>query len=229
MSALDHIVNRHARNQARANQADLAHEILALHGPGAFASPRKLAVCHETGHVIVAVLDGVTIEYVEVFKQTVEQERGGAVAIQMRAMGMPDSGWAGYTGFRDSPFASDMPGTRSDIRTLDLPEFHHMLRMTLAGLAGEMILHGDPPEASSLDEIQVSQMACLARAKGNTFIAQTVWRDRLLECMKLIRENERTAQKVMALLDSKDRVEHDELYSLLDAANDNFKRSEQTA
>lgn len=228
-NAIDQIVDPQARARHHDAESEIGRDIFHVHGPDAFHAPRELAVCHETGHVIVAALDGVTIEYSEVFSQSVGKELGAAVAQQVRAMGLPETGWAGFTGFRDSPFPSDMPGKRYEVLTLDLPAFHHLIRMSLGGIAGEMVLYpGAVPAASSIDEKVLSQTACMSRARGNAFIAQTVWCDRLEECLKAIKQNEATARRIIALFDQTDRVDGTALELAL-SANDNFKRGEQAA
>ena len=185
------------------------HDIFRQHGPKAFLMPRDLAVCHEVGHVIVATVDAVSIEYVEVTGRTVAE---------LAKIGLPpgDLAWGGFTGFADSPFPLDMSGRPVDIVKLDLPSFQHAVRMELGGIAGEHVLYdGEIPAASSLDERMFSQHACAMRARGNTDIAKIAWRDLFEETCSIIEQNRETAGELIAAFENKDRLEGPELQEVL--------------
>ena len=186
------------------------HDIFRQHGPKAFLMPRDLAVCHEVGHVIVATVDAVSIEYVEVTGRTVAE---------LAKIGLPpgDLAWGGFTRFADSPFPLDMPGRPTDVVTLDFASFQHAVRMELGGIAGEQVLYdGEIPAASSLDERMFSQHACEMRARGNTEIAKIVWRDLLKETCSTIARNEDLAGELITAFNDKDRLEGPELQEILD-------------
>jgi hypothetical protein len=194
------------------------HCIFLQHGPEALLMPRGLAVCHEVGHVIVATVDGVSIEYVEVTGQTVAEVCKMDDAA-LAKIGLPpgDFAWGGFTRFADSPFPLDMSGRPEDIVTLDFPSFQHLVRMELGGIAGEYVLYdGEIPAASSLDERMLSQHVCEKRARGNTDIAQIAWRDLLKETCSTIEQNRATAGKLIAAFENKDRLEGPELQEILD-------------
>jgi len=196
-------------------------DIFLRHGPEALLMPRDLAVCHEVGHVIVATVDGVSIEYVEVTGQTVAELCACKMDdAELAKNGLPPSdylAWGGFTRFADSPFPLDMPGTPADIVTLDLPEFQHMVRMELGGIAGELVLYdGEVPAASSLDERLLSQHACEMRARGNTDIAKTVWRGLFKDTCDTITRNDGVAGELITAFENKDRLETPELQEILD-------------
>lgn len=216
MSAIDDfVVESKARDALNARMVGEAFEAFQREGGAAFDAPRELAVAHEIGHVIVAWVDGVTLDYSEVFPVNSIDEVGFAVAQQMKAKGMPLSGWSGFTHWCASPYPSDLSG-KHDITQVDLPTFHHHVRMTVAGLAGERVLYGKPvPGASSLDELALAQSMCLGRARGQHFIAKKVWEDRWTETIKIINQHKDTGRRLMALFDNKDRIETDEIYSVL--------------
>jgi hypothetical protein len=200
------------------------HDILLQHGPGAFIQPRPLAVAHEVGHVIVAAIDGVSIEYVEVNGPTADElfasKMDGIGRARLKESGLPHGDeriWGGFTRFADSPFPLDMPGDAADIVTLDLSAFQHIVKMELGGIAGEHVLYdGEIPAASSLDERILSQHACAMRAHGNTDIAQFVWRDLFKADCEIIDRNEDVAGDLVAAFENKDRLEGPELQEILD-------------
>jgi hypothetical protein len=79
-----------------------------------------------------------------------------------------------------------MPGTVTDTRTMDAPSFNHAIRMTIAGLCGECLIHGNVPEASSLDEVILSQSYCLGRT-GAHQSAESLWQGLWAEACATIR------------------------------------------
>jgi hypothetical protein len=231
-NALNSIADPQSLEAHQAAELGVTRELLLTKGPDAFAAPRELAVCHETGHVIVAALDGVTIEYVEVIPESMDS-LGPDIARRARAMGFPESGWHGYTAWETSPYPSDRKKTKFNVVEIDLPAFQHFIRMEIGGICGELVLFDGPvPDGSSIDEKLLSQSACMTRARGQTFIAQQVWSGLYQETCRAIKRNESTARKLIAAFDHKDRLEGDEVHSILEAglsANDNEKRAARVA
>jgi hypothetical protein len=86
---LDAFIDPEVGARHKAAEYAIGYELLQTHGPTAFAAPRDLTVAHETGHVIVAALAGVTIGSVEVECQSVAKVLGVDAARKAAALGFP--------------------------------------------------------------------------------------------------------------------------------------------
>jgi hypothetical protein len=88
-------------------------------------------------------------------------------------------------------------------------------RMLIGGICGECVLYrGTVPEASSLDEIMLSQALCAERT-GSHETAKILWDDVWRETCVTIKRHEPIARKLIAAFDTKDIVEGQELHAIL--------------
>jgi hypothetical protein len=94
-------------------------------------------------------------------------------------------------------------------------QFIHRIRTLIGGICGESMLYsGTVPEASSLDEIMLSQALCFDRT-GSHVNAKSLWNDVWRETCITIKRHEPIARKLIAAFDQKDIVEGPELHAIL--------------
>jgi hypothetical protein len=198
---------------------------VSQHGIAALAMPRDLAVCHEVGHAVTAAADGVTVARAEVFGKTMIQyfgEKHGRPLTRPERRRLARSGydlaskhWGGFTTWGTSPFPTDNAGTYFNPKSGELPAFIHHIVMLIGGICGELMLYsGTVPEASSLDEIMMSQALCFGRT-GSHEAAESLWNGVWRETCITIKRYEPVARKLIAAFGNKDVVEGPELHTIL--------------
>lgn len=163
----------------------IAYNIMRKHGPRAFEMPKRAAAIHEAGHVVINAILGIRNTL-----SLIDQKRGGD--------GQPL--WFGFT-----DVAGDM--------LVDTPEcpasFDDTLaraRATYAGIAAEDVLAGDDRrEASSLDEVVMSQLLAERAAELGGRDGESLWQSEVAAwCMRQIAVNQEIhGQIVTALLNRK--------------------------
>jgi hypothetical protein len=224
-SAFNCVVDPVAQRELGGALKGCVDNYLEQHGAVAFIMPRDLAVCHETGHVIVAVADGVAVERIEVFGRTtlqIFQDARGRPPTRVERRRLVAAGydiysknWGGFSTWGPSPFASDRAGTRSDLKCADPATFGHAVRMLIGGICGEHVLYDGPvPKASSLDETMLSQGLCVART-GSHEAAQSLWNELWRETCVAIKRREAAAREIIAAFDHRDIVGGAELHAII--------------
>jgi hypothetical protein len=143
--------------------------ILAQHGPRAFEAPKHAAAIHEAGHVVAHVLAGNRVQ-----RTRIAERRPGV--------------WLGFTETR----------SRHWLRPRSPAQFLQVARSLYAGYAAERMLDQDFREASSIDEIVMSQLAAAMAANILNTDEETYWQTEvhLAVCTSLGRNG--TALKMIA-------------------------------
>jgi hypothetical protein len=259
MSMIDDIADPQVRRLLMLDAHDFAKEAIAQQGARALANPRPDTAFHEASHAVVFSLEGVPVEYVEIwelsqFKKRRDFERTRKKAIK-HGFDDPYSGvtigdflsqpiWLGNChakpGFADrfrfDPFRGI--GTLNDLAST--------IRMSIAGFAGEAVLKASGgaadmiamPRLSSIDERLATQALC-QHFPGDPL---QNWQGLVLETMLMVRENVSIVRELAAALESKNRIDSVELDPLLAKltpktemeiykriANDNAARAEHAA
>jgi hypothetical protein len=136
--------------------ATLVAGLMRKHGLRAFEMPKRAAVIHEAGHVVVMSILGVRVTSV-----TIDPRANGGKLF-----------WGGNTEAPALAFA-DTPAAPIGFDTLLARS-----RIVYAGLAAELLFAGDDwREGSSLDEIVMSQLLAERAASLIGASAPVLWRD----------------------------------------------------
>jgi hypothetical protein len=126
--------------------ADAWAEALNAQGEAAFVSSKNSAAIHEAGHVVIATLDGFSIDAARIWRPKQQSVFGG--------------GWVGYTDAAADQGVSISPDTDPDV-------ILRMARQTMAGYIAERVFEGeDAREGSSIDERITSMVLAMMAADG---------------------------------------------------------------
>jgi hypothetical protein len=161
-----------------------AARLIKEQGLRAFEMPRPSAIAHETGHVVVAVHDGVVLSYVEISRHVVHGQ----------------TAWGGYT-----RWARPYPADHILVDPAIDPPRNVLLRMCglIAGAVGEQVL--DPTgcrDGSSIDEIVVSQFLAAAMCRYQHDKGRELWNRCWRRTAMIIHGNQKVAKAVAAKLDA---------------------------
>jgi hypothetical protein len=174
-----------------------ADRLLESQGMRAFEMPRTAAIGHETGHAIVATVEGHQVTSVKISRQIV--------------FGM--TVWTGVTNDSHGPW-SITPETPT-------AEVLSRVRCLIAGVVGEAIYAAaDYRAGSSLDEIVLAQMALdnLLQLHPDEFAVahpKEIWSDCLRQTASILKHNENVARDLMAKLDHSELVKGKPLRAVL--------------
>jgi hypothetical protein len=164
----------------------IAAGILRKHGLRAFEMPKRAAAIHEAGHVVINSVLGVRTTNVLIDPIT----RGGKLF------------WIGYT---DAPKLAFVDSPASPVGFDDILA---RSRITYAGIAAELLFASeDRREASSLDEILMSQILAEHAASLAGLRAPRLWRDEVAAwCTNQLCRNAKAHAGIAAALMERKRL-----------------------
>jgi hypothetical protein len=220
MSALDH---PGVPDETRAAYADIADHLFAEYGAAILESPRPLAIAHETGHVVIALTEGMSIEatWVECdtfgnrlkkdgwSRQVIRQtERAGKLPLDLNT-----KIWTGWTSWDASPWPGDLKGSNVDLTTADFDLLAHHVKLIIGGVVGEFLLHGKPQPGSSLDELILCQSLCAnwaaSRGESDVHRVQAMFGKIYEQACNTITANMDLAAAVLGAFLEQDRLDGD--------------------
>ncbi|MBR0880982.1 hypothetical protein JQ608_28190 [Bradyrhizobium liaoningense] len=179
----------------RERMGEVAYGIMRKYGPRAFEMPKRAAAIHEAGHVVINATLGIRNTL-----SLIDQKRGGD--------GQPL--WFGFTDVAGDELVDtpDCPASFEDILT--------RARAVYAGIAAEDLLAGDDRrEASSLDEVMMSQILAERAADLNDRDAEPLWqKEVVMWCQRQIAANQEAHQQIVAALLARKRLKGKQLREL---------------
>jgi hypothetical protein len=134
--------------------------IFQAHGRRAFEAPKRAAAIHEAGHAVIATaLQDERVKRVRIWRRTFEDN---PIIV---------AGWFGLTEYHGGGWALDHQTSRP-------ADLIRPARNLYAGIAGEALFAGDDlREASSLDEVMMSQLLGAQAADLLGLDGKTYWRE----------------------------------------------------